>query len=105
MTSEHHKHESKPLMPTNQQDKQPTDQEKRSRQQLHTLIGQNVMLTLGPPGTLERVQVRPLWDAHYRVNVFVGADAASARVAHSYFLVADGNGNIVSSTPQITKQY
>jgi len=32
-------------------------------------------------------------------------DAASVRVAHSYFLVADSNGNIVTSTPKITRHY
>jgi hypothetical protein len=54
---------------------------------------------------LHTVQVRHLWEDHYRVNVFVGLDAASAKVANSYFLVADSDGNIVASTPKITKQY
>jgi hypothetical protein len=39
------------------------------------------------------------------VNVLVGAEAASAKVAHSYFLVADLDGNIVESTPTITRRY
>ena len=39
------------------------------------------------------------------LNVFVGVDAVSAKVAHSYFLVADGDGNFLGSTPKITKQY
>jgi hypothetical protein len=51
------------------------------------------------------VQVRSLWGDHYRVNVFVGPDPAMAKVAHSYFLVADGDGNILASTPTITRQY
>jgi hypothetical protein len=51
------------------------------------------------------VQVRQLWEDHYRVNILVGVDAASAKVAHSYFLVADGNGNILASTPQLKKRY
>jgi hypothetical protein len=46
-----------------------------------------------------------LWEDHYRVNVFVGVDAASAKVANSYFLVADIDGNILTSTPKITRQY
>src|SRR5438067_8467413 len=41
----------------------------------------------------------------YRVNVFVGENVASAKVAHSYFLTADGNGNIIESTPKITTRY
>jgi hypothetical protein len=39
------------------------------------------------------------------VNILVDLDAASAKVAYSYFLVADSDGNIVASTPKITRQY
>jgi hypothetical protein len=88
-----------------QNEKQATDREKRGRQQRETAIGMHVMDSLGQPGDLHSVQVRPLWDDHYRVNVLVGVHVTSVRVAHSYFLVADGNGNIVESTPNITKQY
>jgi hypothetical protein len=38
------------------------------------------------------------------VNILVGLDAASVKVAHSYFLVADSDGNILASTPKITRQ-
>jgi hypothetical protein len=69
-------------------------------------IGNRVLDTLGQPGDLHKVQVRQLWDDHhYRVNVLVGADAASIKVAHSYFLVIDGNGAILASTPEITRKY
>jgi len=63
------------------------------------------MSTLGKPGDLHAVQVRWLWEDHYRVNVFVGPDAASAKVANSYFLVVDDGGNIIASTPTIRRQY
>jgi hypothetical protein len=68
-------------------------------------IGEQVIRALGRPDGLRRVEVRPLWEGHYRVNVLVGADAASARVAHSYFVVADGGGALVASTPQIERLY
>ena len=68
-------------------------------------LRRNIMHAHGEPPDLYQVQVRRLWEDHYRVNVFVGMDAASAKVAHSYFLVADGDGKIVASTPQITKKY
>ena len=62
------------------------------------------MADLGRPADLHRVQVRLLWGDHYRVNVFVG-DAASCKVAHSFFLKADGNGKILASTPTIARAY
>ena len=39
------------------------------------------------------------------MNILVGADAASARIAHSYFLVASDDGTVVASTPKIERQY
>jgi hypothetical protein len=92
-------------MPTEQQSKQPAEQEKQERQQLDAVIGKHVLHALGQPGNLHQVQVRRLWNEHYRVNVLVGVDAASARVANSYFLVIDADGAIVASTPRITRQY
>jgi hypothetical protein len=92
-------------MPTTEQDKQQSGHEEREEHQLNAAIGKQVMHALGQPGDLHSVQVRHLWGKRYRVNVFVGVDAASAKVAHSYFLVATGDGNIIASTPEITKQY
>ena len=63
------------------------------------------MEALGQPGNLFKVQVKRLWDDHYRVNVLVGADAASVLLAHSYFLVTDAGGRIVSSVPRIDRHY
>ena len=90
---------------TAQQDKQPAGRDKQEREQLSALIGRHVLLALGQPGDLHRVQVRRLWEDHYRVNVVVGADAVSTRVAHSYFLVTDADGNVSTATPKITRQY
>ena len=64
-------------------------------------IRQRVMHTLGQHDLPYAVQVRPLWGDHYRVNVFVGADATSARIARSYFVQADAEGNIIESTPEL----
>jgi hypothetical protein len=92
-------------MPAEQQSKRPADQGKQERQRLDAAIGKHVLHALGQPDDLHRVQVRRLWDDHYRVNVLVGVDAASARVANSFFLVVDGDGAVVAATPQITRQY
>jgi hypothetical protein len=70
-----------------------------------SLIGQHVIQALGPPEGLQGVQIRPLWGHCFRVNVLVGADAVSAKVAHSFFLVTDGLGKVVESTPAIVRQY
>jgi hypothetical protein len=72
---------------------------------VNDLIGEQVLHLLGRPPGLFGVQVRPLWNNYYRVNVFVGADATSVRVAHSYFLGADGDGKITAPAPTITRQY
>ena len=90
---------------TTQKREQHDDVEQHRRATLNALMGEQVMHALGEPGGLCQVQVRRLWEDHYRVNVFVGVNIASAKVAHSYFLVADRDGKIVSSTPQITKTY
>jgi len=51
------------------------------------------------------VQARRLWENYYRVNIFVGVDPASGRVANSYFLEVDADGKIIAATPKITRQY
>ncbi len=90
---------------TQQQGEQHTDQKNPGGPDFAAVIGKQVLRALGRPGDLQRVQVRPLWEDHYRVNVLVGVDAGSAKVAHSYFLVADGDGNIIACTPRISRRY
>jgi hypothetical protein len=92
-------------MPTKPQDTHHKDQEKQERQQLNAVIGKHVIHTLGQPDNFHSVQVRRLWNDNYRVNVLVGGDASSVKVAHSYFLVAGSDGNIIASIPTIAKHY
>jgi hypothetical protein len=68
-------------------------------------IGACVMGALGRPKNYQRVHVRPLWEERYRVNIYVGDDHMSAVVAHSFFLITDGDGKIVLSKPPITRKY
>ncbi len=79
--------------------------ESHERAILNALIGEQVLHALGKPEKLLKVQVRPLWDDKYRVNVLVGADAVCAKIPHSYFVVADGDGNVLTATPTIHKHY
>jgi hypothetical protein len=77
----------------------------QERQQRDAAVSLQVREALGEPADLHRVDVRLLWDCHYRVNVLIGAEATDVRVRHSYFLVTDSDGKIVAATPRITKLY
>jgi hypothetical protein len=92
-------------MPPKPQEKQSTAQQRQEQQNLATAIGRQVLHALGEPGNFLGVQVRSLWEGHFRANVLVGIDSASARVAHSYFLVADDEGNILTSAPEMLRRY
>ena len=81
------------------------DVERNRRQSLNVLVGKQVLDALGAPGDLWTIQVRPLWEGYYRVNVFVGAGTGAVRVAHSYFLIVDGDGNVTESSPTLTRRY
>ncbi|MBV9122676.1 MAG: hypothetical protein JO112_04915 [Planctomycetes bacterium] len=92
-------------MPKAEQPRPTKELEQHRREALKTLLEEQVLHALGRPGDLQRVQVWPLWENHYRVNILVGVDPVSMRVAHSFFLLGDGEGNILASTPEITRQY
>jgi hypothetical protein len=92
-------------MATAQQREQDRDRERGDQQRRHAAIRGQVIRILGTPGDLHDVQVRQLWGDNYRVNILIGDDAASVRVAHSYFLVVDVAGKILACTPEITRRY
>lgn len=93
-------------MPPNDQKRAREEADGRERDaRANSWIGRWLLQALGTPAGLFQVQVRPLWDRHYRVNVLVGESAASARVADSFFLQADQEGQVVSSTPEVVKRY
>ena len=81
------------------------EQEKQERGLLEAVIRDSVLSGLGRPDGPHRIQVTRVWGDRYRVNVFVGPDVTSFRVAHSYFLEADGDGKILSSSPAITRVF
>ena len=70
-----------------------------------TVIVRDVLSRLGRPDNFHKVQVKPVAGSKYRVNVYVRADAASYRVAHSYFLEADDQGKVLASSPAISRVY
>jgi hypothetical protein len=75
------------------------------RERLAAVIGDHVIGALGRPADGYRVVVRRLWEGHYRVNVLVGSDVTTTTIAHSYFLVADGDGTVHGATPAIMRRY
>jgi hypothetical protein len=75
------------------------------RAAIRGFIEKQVIHRLGSPGDLLMVQVRPVGGDRYRVNIVVGKNVTSSKIAQSYFLVADDEGNIVSSTPTIARVY
>jgi hypothetical protein len=87
------------------QNQEPVNKEKPESPSFDAVISKQVLLALGHPGDLCKVDVRRLWDNRYRVNVFVGGNIVSARVANSFFVLADAEGAIVTSNPRITRQY
>ncbi len=68
-------------------------------------IGEQIVRSIGTPDDLLKVQVRRVGTDRYRVNVFVGKDYTSGRVANSYFLTADSEGKILTSSPAIVRVY
>ncbi len=92
-------------MPTKEQEKPNAGPTLPDAQQRDSLIGRRVLATLGQPDQLHKLYVRRLWEDRYRVNIVIGEDTASAKIVHSYFVVADNAGNILHAIPTIKKQY
>jgi hypothetical protein len=68
-------------------------------------LARDVLGRLGEPDGLHAVRVKPVSGSKYWVNVYVRAAAASYRVAHSYFVEADGDGRVLASSPAIARLY
>lgn len=92
-------------MPTKQQEKEPADLPKQEAPSRNAIIGKRLLHALGRPNNFGRMQVRSLWGDYFRVNVLVDSDVASVRIAHSFFVLADADGNILSCNPKLTKMY
>lgn len=90
---------TRPITPTAVEADSPTPDSDRPSSQL--AVRRAILVALrGSPGVM-RVVVRPLWPNHFRVNVFVGPDAASASIAHSYFVQVGDAGDILWTTPPL----
>ena len=90
---------------TKQEEMPVVEQSKADGVRLEAVIGEAVLYRLGEPENLHLVKVRQVYGDKYRVNVYVRADSASYKVAHSYFLEADDKGKVLASTPSIARLY
>jgi hypothetical protein len=88
---------------TMQQKERGADPQARARASAR--LAEAVLRALGRPGSLREVQVRWLWADNYRVNVLTGEPGALAVIAHSYFLTADGAGELLEACPAIERRY
>jgi hypothetical protein len=79
--------------------------ERTKQEAQNALVGECVLHGLGKPRDLLQVQVRPVWENTYRVNIFVGAGIASAKIVNSFFVVTDADGKVLESTPRIARRY
>jgi hypothetical protein len=86
-------------------DEPQADDEKRSRSSPEAVVHNSVIASLGRPPELYRVAVIHLWARCYRVNVLVGIDPTSLRVAHSFFVEIGEDGHIAKTIPPITRLY
>ena len=76
-----------------------------ARESLKALIRTQVVRSLGTPDDMLRVLVHPVGHDSFRVNVVVGKTVVTARIADSFFLTADGDGNILTCSPRIARLY
>ena len=82
-----------------------TSEGPRDRPRPISTIRAAILTALGQPPGLYRVKVVPLWLNYYRVNVLIGTDYTSVQIGHSYFVVADEAGRILTATPSVTRTY
>lgn len=81
------------------------DREQSAAERRSAAILKSILATLGRPADFYRATIRRVNSDNFRVNVLTGPDAASARIAHSYFVTADDRGTITESSPAIVKSY
>lgn len=68
-------------------------------------VGRAVLSALGRPANFLRVTATRVTDTNHRVNVLVGGDPTLARIAHSFFVTTDADGNLTGSAPPIVRSY
>ncbi|QEL21097.1 hypothetical protein [Limnoglobus roseus] len=65
----------------------------------------HILVTLGRPKDLIRIDVVRLWPNTYRANLLVGKSFDQATFAHSYFVTTTDAGKVVTSVPNLSNVY
>ena len=71
-------------------------------------IARKILADLGKPSDLARIDVRPLWDECFRVNVLCTTSLGMmeiTRITDSFFIMTSADGEIVGSSPTIRHRY
>jgi hypothetical protein len=92
-------------MTTTQRAERQRQEEVATTERLAALIRQQVLQILGTPPGWHAVQVRPLWGDYFRVNVLTGENITCFTIDHSFFLLTDGEGGVIESSPPMVKRY
>lgn len=79
--------------------------------ELSMLIGENVIKKLGTPPNFFKTKAINVFSNWYRVNVYTHVDLDNEKIIkrssikYSYLVEADKSGNVLSSKPDIVKQF
>lgn len=75
-----------------------------AQRQFEAVVTRQIIRDLGAPPRLQHIDVKRLWESHYRVNFWCD-DAGVPRLAHSYFAEVSLSGSIVRVDPAIERIY
>ena len=97
------------LKPKEEKQAEP-EQVKEQDAEVLDAIGQQIMDKLGTPDRFYRIDVNPLWDTKFRVNVYCEEGESrtifkSFRITDSFFVVTSPEGGILRSIPEIETKY
>ena len=75
-------------------------------------IGSQIMTIIGKPPRFDRVEVCPLFDSRYRVNIWVIPEDKKEKsliknpiITISYFVIIDSDGKLATTNPGLKKLY
>lgn len=80
----------------------PADEANVRLERILSKIRSQVVGTLGEQDCFQHIQVRRLWENRYRVNVLAGSSSLCVEILHSFFVISDDEGTILTSLPEMS---